>query len=280
VRRTLMFAAAACLAPSLAPAQEEAAPRQDLRTDFTAYTRPRGRVAAGPLKLELGIIDEIMVGTYVPPWLAFTLIGAPAPNLYFKARSWWSGPLTLAVRGGFLYLDGSGIADLANVDSSGNATALTSEIDASLRLSSRMVLSLGVDHSHVVAAGGGESVATSIEGASMADAVNVRLFGQWRLTRVFGVTLLARYVAFQSPFGADVTSESPSLTVEGDLSADTNDSRQRFAVVPGVSFDWTHWELYLGVGYGSFQLPAVGLPTSRALPIIDLAVAYRFDLYN
>jgi len=275
-----MLAAAVCLAPSLASATEDATPRQDRRTDFTAYTRPRGRAAVGPFKLELGIIDEVMIGTYVPPWLAFTLIGAPAPNLYFKARSWWSGPFTLAVRGGFLYLDGSGIADLANVDSSSNATSLTSEVDASLRLSARMALSLGAEYSHIEAVGGGESVATSIEGASMADAVNVRLFGQWQLTHVFGVTLLARYVAFQSPYGADIDSASPAVSIKGDLSAESSGARQRFAVVPGVSFDWPNWELYVGVGYGSFQLPAIGLPTSRAFPIIDLAVAYRFDLYD
>ena len=253
--------------------------RADRRTDFTAYTRPRGRAAIGPLKVELGIIDEVTLGTYVPPWFAFVVIGTPAPNLYLKARSWWSGPLTVAVRGGFLYLDGSGIAELADADASGNATVVTSEVDASVRLNSRVRVSLGFDYSHLVAVGSGTEVATSIEGASVADTGIVRLFAQWQLTRVFGLTFLTRYVVFQSPFGADVESESPGVTISGDLSAESGSSATRYAVIPGVSFDWTHWELYLGVGYGTFQIPAVGLPTTRAFPILDLALAFRFDLY-
>lgn len=251
----------------------------DLRTDFTAYTRPRGRAAIGPLKLELGIIDEVTLGTYVPPWFAFLVLGTPAPNLYLKARSWWSGPLTLAVRGGFLYLDGSGIAELADADASGSATVLTSELDASLRLNTRVRVSLGFDYSHLIALGSGTDVATSIEGAAVADTGTARLFAQFQLTRVLGLTLLTRYVVFQSPFGADVGGETPGVVISGDLSATRSRSGTRYAVVPGVAFDWTHWEFYLGVGYGTFQIPAVGLPTTRALPVVDLALAFRFDLY-
>jgi hypothetical protein len=264
--------------PGASEVPSEAEPG-DLRTDFTAYTRPRGRAAVGPLKLELGIIDQVTLGTYVPPWFAFAVLGTPAPNLYLKVRSWWSGPLTLAVRGGFLYLDGSGIAELADADASGSATVLAGEVDASLRLSSRMRVSLGFDYSHLVAVGSGEEVATSIEGASVADTGIARLFAQWQLTRVFGLTFLTRYVVFQSPFGADVSSESPGVSISGDLSAAQSSEATRYAVIPGVSFDWTHWEFYLGVGYGTFTIPAVGLPTTRALPIVDVALAFRFDLF-
>lgn len=282
MRVPLIVATGLALAPLSASAAEVEAEheRLDQRTDYTAYTRPRGRVAVGPLKLELGIIDEVTIGTYVPPWFAFTVIQTPAPNVYLKARSWWSGPLALAVRGGFLYLDGSGIADLANVNASGSATVLTSEADVSLRLSLQLTLSLGFDYSHIVAVGSGSDVATSVEGATMADAGSARLFGQWQLTRVFGLTFLARYVAFQPPLGADVDTASPGISITGDLSAATTSSRTRYSLVPGVSFDWTSWELYLGVGYGSFALPVVGLPTARAVPIVDFALAYRFDLYD
>ena len=34
------------------------------RTDYTAYTRPRGRASVGFLKTDLGVIDEILIGTY------------------------------------------------------------------------------------------------------------------------------------------------------------------------------------------------------------------------
>ena len=94
MRRTVTLAVLVGLATSLgSEAKAEQAPDEsklNLRTDFTAYTRPKGRLAVGPFKAELGVIDEVTVGTYVPPWFAFTVIGTPMPNLYLKARSWWS----------------------------------------------------------------------------------------------------------------------------------------------------------------------------------------------
>lgn len=260
--------------------EEDSRPRAHRRTDFTAYTRPRGAAAVGPLKLELGLIDEVTIGTYVPPWFAFTLAGAPAPNVYLKVRDGGSGPLTLALRGGFLYLDGRQLAKLAGVDASGSVMALLGEVDASLRVNSRVHVSLGVDYTHVAAVGRSTAVVTSVEGALTADTVHTRLFGQWQLTRVFGLTLLLRYYAYQGPVQADIDAEVGGATIDADLSGVPVNGRQRFAAVPGVSFDWSRWELHAGVGYGAFPLPGVGLPTRRAWPIVDFAVACHFDLYD
>jgi hypothetical protein len=271
------IALAAVSTPSTA---EESQFRPHSRTDFTAYTRPRGRAAVGPLKLELGVIDEVTLGTYVPPWFTFALVGAPAPNLYLKARDWWSGPLTLAVRGGFLYVDGRQLAKLAGVDARGNVMALLGEFDASFRANARVCVSLGIEYTHIAAIGNREEVTTSIEGASTANTVHARAFGQWQMTRVFGLTLLVRYFAYQGPTQADVSAESSVATIDADLSGQPSQGRQRFAAVPGVSFDWSRWELYAGVGYGAFPLPALSLPTRRAWPILDFAVAYHFDLYD
>src|SRR5688572_489100 len=84
----------------------------DPRTDYTAYTRAQGQVAAGLFKLELGIIDEITVGTYVPTWIPF--LSVPIPTLYLKARSWWEGPVTLALRGGLVYVNAKALAKVAD----------------------------------------------------------------------------------------------------------------------------------------------------------------------
>lgn len=250
------------------------------RTDYTAYTRPRGRVAAGPLKLELGLIDEVTVGTYVPPWFAFPALGAPVPNGYVKLRSWWPGPAALAVRGGALFIDGTAIAELADESASASVLALMGELDLSLRLSARLSLSAGLDYTHLAALGDAQQAATSLEGASTADTYNARLFAEWRLTRVFSLSLLLRYLIYQSPLEADTNLRGLALDVDGDLSAESSRARKRAAVVPGVAFDWEHWELALGVGYGVFALPALGIPTARAYPVVDLAFAYRFDLYD
>ena len=96
---------------------------------------------------------------------------------------------------------------------------------------------------------------------------------------MFALSLLFRYLIYQSPYSADSTSSSGAVTVTSDLSAEST-IQKRFTVVPGVSFEWEHWELNAGVGYGVFYLPVLGLASAKAWPVVDLAVAYRFDLYH
>ena len=106
VRRSVTVAA---FAASIAfAAQASAEPRpiapastpqlENPRTDYTAYTRPKGRMAVGPLKIEHGIIDEVMVGTYVPPWFAFPVLKVPIPSVYAKLRTPTWNNFTLSIR--------------------------------------------------------------------------------------------------------------------------------------------------------------------------------------
>lgn len=275
-----LIALASGCAALASPFDAHADERPNQRTDYTAYTRPAGRVSFGPLKLELGLIDEITIGTYVPPWFAFPVLGSPVPNGYLKLRSWWSGPITLALRGGLLFIDGTAVAELADEDASASVLETSAEADISFRFGRAITLSAGVDYNHLHAVGDTEQAATQIEGASTADTWNSRLFLEWHLTRVFSLTVLLRYLIYQGPVDADADLEGTVVSIEGDLSAGTSVPRRRFAGVPGIAFDWQHWELYLGVGYGVFPLPVVGIPTSRAYPVVDFAFAYRFDLYD
>jgi hypothetical protein len=265
----------ACLATSSAARADQLT---DPRTDYTAYTRSQGQVAAGLFKLELGVIDEITLGTYVPTWFAFPFLTVPVPTFYVKARSWWDGPLTLAVRGGLVYVDAKALAHIADQDADASMLATATELDVSYQFHESFTLTLGVDANTIHAVGSGGE-ATSIEGASTANTYSTRLFGEWRLTRVFALTLLTRVLIYQSPYGADATLESDEVDVTTDLSAESSLRQRRLSLVPGVSFNWKRWELHAGVGYGVFYLPILGLPTTKAWPIIDLGFAYRFDLY-
>jgi hypothetical protein len=250
------------------------------RTDFTAYTRPQGRASVGPLKLELGLIDEIMIGTYVPPWFSFPVVGAPVPNGYIKLRSWWSSPLTLALRAGALYVSNGAVEELTGGEASGSLASLTAEVNASLLVHRRLTVSLGADLTRIEATGNEADSATSIEGAAVSDNLMTRLFVEWRLTRVFSLTFLLRYIAYQSPMETEARYEGEDLTLSSDLTASTSVPRRRFTAVPGVAFEWDDWELSVGVGYGAFPLPALGTATSRAWPVVDIAFAYRFNLYD
>jgi len=267
---------AACLAFGMtANAQQLENPR----TDYTAYTRPKGRLAVGPFKVEHGIIDEIMVGTYPLPWFAFPFLKVPVPSGYLKLRTSWFGPLTLSARAGLTYIDATALAELADDTVSASALSTTADFTASYLFNEKFTLSLGFDYAHMSAVGGGGDEAAKLEGASTADTYSTRLFGEYRFNRVFAMTLLLRYLIYQSPIDTSSTANSDSVTVESDLSAQSSDQRH-FSIVPGVSFVWKKWELDAGVGYGIFYLPIVGLASGKLWPILDLSFAYRFDLYH
>jgi hypothetical protein len=248
------------------------------RTDYTAYTRPKGRMAVGPFKLEHGIIDEIMIGTYPLPWFAFPWLKVPVPTGYLKLRTPWFDPFTFSGRVGIAYINAKAIAELADDSADASALSTTADFDASWRIDERFSLSLGMDYAHLSAVGGGASETTSIEGASTAHTYSVRAFGEWRFTRVFAMTLLLRYLIYQSPIDTKSTTQSGAVTITENLSAESTEQRH-FSITPGVSFVWERWELAGGVGYGVFYLPIVGLASAKRWPLLDLSVAYRFDLY-
>jgi hypothetical protein len=249
------------------------------RTDYTAYTRPAGRTALGLFKLEQGILDELTIGTYWPLWLAYPAFGALIPNGYIKMGTSNRAPLALAGRAGITYIDDTAIRKLSHNQATANGIAYAAEIDASVRLGSAFTLTLGGDYNHLSAVGSGtDHVASSIEGASTADTWSARLLTEWHLTHSFELSLLVRYLIYQSPLNADVQTESDSVSVDGDLSGEASRQR-RWSLVPGVAFEGESWELQLGIGYGVFYLPVLGLPTTKSWPIVDLGFAYGFDLF-
>ena len=248
------------------------------RTDYTAYTRGAGRASVGPFKLEFGLIDQVTVGTYLPLWFTSPVLGVPVPNAYLKIGQSWGDSVAVATRAGFTFIDGEGVAYLADQNTSASAALYAVEVDGTVRVAPRISLSLGVDYNHVQAVGETEQLATSIEGASTADTWAARLLGEWHLSDVFALNLMVRTLIYQSPLNADFDSDSEVVSVQGDLSGESS-RRRRMSVVPGLSYEGEHWEFTLGVGYGVAYLPVVGLPTTKAWPVVDIGLSYCFDVY-
>jgi len=269
-----LISIAALLAPGSALAEERPHPR----TDYTAYTRGAGRASVGLFKLEMGLLDQVTLGTYLPLWFTSPVIGVPVPNAYLKIGQNWGDSVAIATRAGFTFIDGEGVAYLADQDTSASGAIYAIEVDGTVRVSSRISLSLGVDYNHVSAVGDTEQLATSIEGASTSDTWSARLLSEWHLSQGFAINVLVRTLIYQSPLNADFDSDSEILRVEGDLSGESS-RRRRFSVVPGLSYEGAHWEFTLGVGYGVAYLPVVGLPTTKSWPVVDLGFSYNFDIY-
>jgi hypothetical protein len=275
LRQTVSLAACALLLAWSAGASAQQL--ENPRIDYTAYTRPRGRASVGLLKADLGVIDELTIGTYPVPWLAIPLLKTTVPNLFVKVRSPWSGPFTLSLGGSAMYINAKALAQLADTTATASAVSTTASLDSSYRFDERFSLSLGFDYAHLSAIG--EDSGSEVEGASTAHTYSTRLLGEWRLSRVFALSLLFRYLMYQSPISADGTSNSDAVTITSDLSIEST-VQKRFTLVPGVSFEWERWELNAGVGYGVFYLPMLGLASAKSWPVVDLAFAYRFDIYH
>jgi hypothetical protein len=141
-------------------------------------------MAVGPFKLEHGIIDEIMVGTFVPAWLVFPWLEVPIPNVYLKLRTSWWDPITLSLRASFAYVDSKAIEQLADEPAKGSAISTTADFDASWRIDDRWSVSVGLDYAHIYAVGDKSDQATSVGGAGTAHTLSVRTLGEFRLTRV------------------------------------------------------------------------------------------------
>jgi hypothetical protein len=265
---------AAMLASGSALAEERPHPR----TDYTAYTRGAGRASIGLFKLEMGLLDQVMVGTYLPLWFTSPAIGVPVPNAYLKMGQSWGDWLAVATRAGFTFIDGEGVASLADEDTSASAVIYAVEVDGTVRVASRISLTLGVDYNHVSAVGDTEQLATSIEGASTADTWSARLLSEWHLSESFAINVLLRALIYQSPLNADFDSDNEVASVQADLSGESSRGR-RFSIVPGLSYEGEHWEFTLGVGYGVVYLPVLGLPTTKSWPVVDLGFSYNFDIY-
>jgi len=266
------------IAATLASGSAFAEERPHPRTDYTAYTRGAGRASVGPFKLEMGLLDQVMVGTYLPLWLTSPVIGVPVPNAYLKIGQSWGDSVAIATRAGFTFIDGEGVAYLADQDTSASGVIYAVEVDGTVRIASRISLSLGVDYNHVQAVGDTEQLATSIEGATTSDTWAARLLSEWHLSPSFAINVLVRTLIYQSPLNADFDSDNEVASVQADLSGESS-RRRRLSVVPGLSYEGEHWEFTLGVGYGVVYLPVVGLPTTKSWPVVDLGFSYNFDIY-
>ena len=72
------------------------------RVDKTAFTLKSREFSVGLWEAQAGVMRELLVGTYLPTWFAFPILGAPIPSAFLKVRDPFKGPLTLSGRVSFL----------------------------------------------------------------------------------------------------------------------------------------------------------------------------------
>src|SRR5207237_500742 len=74
------------------------------------YTLRAGELSLGVVDWDVGITDEVTVGTHPVLWAVGPWSGKPVPNAKLKLRDWVHGPLAFSLMESFAYLNGSKLA--------------------------------------------------------------------------------------------------------------------------------------------------------------------------
>jgi hypothetical protein len=247
------------------------------RIDYTAYTLKGGELSIGLSKAEIGVTSELMLGTYVLPWFTFPWTGTPISTGYVKVRDPFHGSFSVSGRCTFVYADVDALVSYLFSDSSARAKLILVplELGVSARFSRRFTQSLELSY---VSAGAGfaKDSHASIRSAGVFDTLTLSSLLEFRFTRVFAATLLARGLLYQSPAHVRARFKHGSTHLEADLGVRPRLGKAVACVLPGVSFSWQHANLELALGYGAWWLPIVQLPEPKLGLVAEGNFYFRF----
>lgn len=251
------------------------------RVDFTAYTLRRNEASVGIGAAAFGVIDEVTVGTYVPPWFAFPLVQAPIASGYLKARDWFHGPFAVSLRAAFAYLPASVFSSAL---SSGSTTrvgfvVVPVELSLSLRANESFSQSLQLSWVYVGASGSRAREKRSdlrIGGASAVTSLSLHLLSELRLSRVVAVTLRESILLGSGDLLVNGQLERAGTRVDAQLGATQVYDGIVANIIPGLAFSWSNINLHVGVGVGTNWLPFLGLPIRTITVVPDADFYVRF----
>ncbi len=261
------------------PARADQTPGHE-RTDLTAYTLRQNEFSVGLWRAAYGVVDQVMVGTYVPTWFAVPWLGSPIATGFIKGSVALEPRLAVSAQAGFAYLDADVIAAELS-DSSVSASdflAVPLELSISMRVAPRFSASLQGTWTYIGAAAElplDDSIESEVGGAVATSTLSASLLLELRLTRVFALTLHESLRVWQAGLVTHGTFEQNATTVDFDLEVPQNNTLMG-NVVPGVAFSWQHVNLQLGVGYGNNWLPVVRLPLPKRTLVLELDCYVRF----
>lgn len=252
--------------PGRAVAQDpDERPRLDERT---AYAVGGGHLKLGLLSMEYGVLDRLAVGIDPPAWAARAVLPIWIPNLHAEVGVIRSPAFALSVRlAGYF-------ADIGNDAAPGKLVAVPVSAFASTELARHWWLHGEATYLFADASGAGDLDDAEVNGAVTARSAQLAAMLELQLSRVVSLTALGRYQVYSGPLVFDGTTQPDAYTtvqVEGELMPRTEHPWQ---VIPGVAFLWTNVRLVVGIGYGNYFVPGIGLalPDRSIVPDLSLSV--------
>lgn len=226
------------------------------------YTLRGGELSLGVVDWDIGITDEVTIGTHPILWAVGPWSGRPVPNAKLKLRDWVHGRLALSLMESFAYLNGSKLAsDWIEADTKARLFVLDTRFDAAWRGDEARSLGLSLDFTYASLSGSGVNAAL---GDATDDALRLTAWGEWRFSRVVALKLNGRLLLISTPpTGAVQFHAAPSVAVDAHVSFENVAPAGAWAIWPELELSWKHVNLMLGAGYGYQSVPIVDITLDR-----------------
>jgi hypothetical protein len=244
--------------------------------DLGTATLGHLEVAAGPLRLALGLFDRLQIGTYPPGYaLGVVMPGSFVASAFAKVRIFqhdeWSASVRTALFHGRLGQVGKERVRLRGwlwPTRLVLATEWNREFATSLELTG------------VYAALNGEtSVNTTgeLRGIAMARALHAGFIPRLRLHRWLTVFLRNRMLVGHWPVVIRADSQfSDTTRASIDARANAAELTSGFASVAGLHLHWPFLSITVAGGYGTWFIPLIDLPIGDARWIAEFDIYFRF----
>jgi len=230
--------------------------------DDTAYSLHRRETRLGLMQLSYGVLDELQVTTYTFPWILGSIFEEVAPNVELKSTFFDRRKLALSASVGFL---------TGTIKQTDNAKVryylLPIAVTASVRINSRVSFHTGGKFAATDFTAAAQAGHNDIQGVAVVNLLQLFAMLELRLSRVTSFTLFVRWAPWvsDSVLQGDINiGDDTSGTIEAQIN--TDNLKNAWAIVPGFVFSWARANLKLGLGFGDWFVPGIGLIVPGPFP--------------
>lgn len=247
--------------------------------DGTGYVLPKGRWQIGLIETKYGIFDWLDIGTSPYPWILAPILKGFSGNVSVKGGV-EMGAFRASLEARYLYLNVSQTEEEGTQVTEDRVSAQVVPLTAALTFApdgGRQAYSFATRY--VIADAWADQSRQSqevVEGAAALNAVHLILSANWRISEVFG--LYAR--GYLEPWAGNIevdgegqAAANTRVAVQASLDPD-EDVDPKWSALGGVHLAFDNVNVRVGLGYGSYFTPAVGLviPEQRIFPDFDIYV--------
>jgi hypothetical protein len=235
----------------------------------TGYLLPQGVVELGIFFMGVGVTDWLTVGLMPAPWVIAPIIGGVSINLSVKGGLPIGRFVNLALEINPMWVN------VETDDTSTEGWVVPINLAASVHPAERQNYSLAARYLGVSGVNASSIDEQEIAGTVLTQAVQLIAQAQYQLTGAMAIYVQGSLQVWEQQMqveGEDQLDDQTTVEIEGEASS-TDNSRPWNAAL-GAHFHWSSVNLRVGVGYGNFFVPRIGL-TAR----LYQGVVPDFDFY-